>query len=115
MLENERCGGVCFRVRCPPQSEPFLISLPGGVNCGHAENMHAYQALKQPEAAVKEVIRARNDYDRQVLRARPVENIGQWNRFIQFPVNDERFARHFRHRPFACSRTDQHHVFHRSP
>ena len=35
--------------------------------------MRTYQALKQAQAAVKEVICARDNNDRQVLRARPVE------------------------------------------
>jgi hypothetical protein len=44
-MQKMSAAVASVRARCPQQSEPFLISLPGGVNCGHAENMRTYQAL----------------------------------------------------------------------
>ena len=76
--------------------------------------MCTYQALEQPKTAVKKVVCPRNDHDRQVLRACPVENVCKGNRFVELAVNDQGFASDGGHRPLAGRRADQHEIFDRA-
>jgi hypothetical protein len=93
------------------RSRPFFLrSLFGSVKRGHPQNVRAYQRFEKRKTAMEEVIGARHDHNRQVLRPRPGENISQRDGFIVLAVDHEGVMADLGHRPLAGGAADEHEV-----